>query len=209
MTGSVGAVAAEGRHIRAAVAADREALYDVCLRTGASGSDATGLYRYPTLLGDIFVGPYLCLEPELAFTVSGAAGPEGYVLGALDTARFDRRCEAEWWPVRRREYEDARAVAGFQDDWLLRWIQSPPPTPDFAGAFPSHLHIDLLPTLQGGGWGRRLIQTLCDVLRSRGSRGVHLGVGNENANAIGFYRHLGFADIRADETALWMGLDLA
>ncbi len=197
-----------GRHIRPGAATDRAALYDICVRTGASGSDATGLYRYPDLLGDVFVGPYLELEPESAFVTDGSAGPEGYVLGAVDTAEFDRRCEREWWPAKRRQYAAVPDASEFQDAWLLRWIQSPPPTPEFVGDFPSHLHIDLLPALQGGGWGRRLIDTLCGALGARGSRGVHLGVGVDNANAIGFYRHVGFAEIKADETTLWMGRSL-
>lgn len=200
--------ATRGRHIRLAAESDRDALYDICVRTGASGADATGLYRYPDLLGDVFVGPYLGLEPELAFVVDGPAGAEGYVLGALDTEQFDRHCEREWWPVKRRQYGGMSVTPDLKDAWLLRWIQSPPATPDFAGDYPSHLHIDLLPSLQGGGWGRRLIDTLVRELRRRGSKGVHLGVSADNVNAIGFYRHVGFTEIRTDDMTLWMGRDL-
>lgn len=200
--------ASAGRQVRIAAPADRDALYDICVRTGASGADATGLYRYPDLLGDVFVGPYLQLEPDLAFVVDGAAGPEGYVLGALDTKRFDERCEQQWWPARRQAYAGALDGASESDAWLLRWIESPPATPAFAADYPSHLHIDLLPTLQRGGWGRRLIQTQCDALRARGSHGVHLGVSADNANAIGFYRHLGFVDVEGAGTTRWMGLSL-
>lgn len=205
MTGAERGPAPTGRHIRPAAATDRAALYDICVRTGASGSDATGLYRYPDLLGDVFVGPYLELEPEVSFVVDGQAGLEGYVLGAVDTAEFDRRCEREWWPAKRRQYAAVAAPPESRDSWLLRWIQSPPTTPEFVADYPSHLHIDLLPSLQGGGWGRRLIDTLCGALEARGSHGVHLGVGADNANAIGFYRHVGFVEIKADGPTLWMG----
>lgn len=198
----------DGRHIRKATPADGAALYDICVRTGASGADATGLYRHPALLGDVFVGPYLQLEPELAFVVDGPSGPEGYVLGALDTTVFDLRCERDWWPPVRRRYAGVSVPVDAKDTWLLRWIEEPPATPDFAAEYPSHLHIDLLPTLQGGGWGRRLIGTLCEALRAGGSQGVHLGVGTDNARAVGFYRHLGFDDLRIDGTTRWMGLAL-
>ena len=39
-------------------AGDLGHLYDVCIRTGDSGDDATGKLAQPELLGDIFVGPY-------------------------------------------------------------------------------------------------------------------------------------------------------
>lgn len=198
----------DARRIRSAVPSDRDALYDICVRTGDAGADATELYRYPELLGDVFVGPYLQLEPDLAFVVAGAAGPEGYILGALDTRRFDERCERQWWPGRRRAYADVVAGADGLDAWLLGWIAFPPATPAFAADYPSHLHIDLLPTAQGGGWGRRLVRTLCAALLERGSRGVHLGVGATNDKAIGFYRHLGFTDLEATGTTRWMGLSL-
>ena len=41
----------------------------------------------------------------------------------------------------------------------------------YAAEYPAHLHIDLLPELQGQGWGRRLIDTLVAALRERGVRG--------------------------------------
>lgn len=194
------------RRIRLATPADTARLYDICVRTGDSGSDASARYLYPELLGDVFVGPYLRLEPELTYVVDGPAGPEGYVLGALDTEQFNRRCDDEWWPEKRRQYAGAEVRADLNDEWLLRWIAMPPPAPDFAADFPSHLHIDLLPSLQGGGWGRRLVEVFCAAVRARGSRGVHLGVGAANARAIGFYRHLGFVDICSDTTTRWMGL---
>lgn len=192
--------------IRPAMIADLDAMYEICVRTGASGADATGMYRYPRLLGDVFVGPYVELQPEFAFVADRGAGPEGYVLGALDTAAFDRACERDWWPGRRIDYSDVEVPDDSRDAWLLRWIQSPPVTPGFVDTYPSHLHIDLLPSLQGGGWGRALMTTLWNTLRAHGSRGVHLGVGRDNTNGIGFYRHLGFHEIQDDGSTCWMGI---
>ncbi len=56
--------------IRRARAADAPALYDICLRTGADGGDATAAYADPRLLAEVYVGPYLALEPDLAFVVA-------------------------------------------------------------------------------------------------------------------------------------------
>ena len=68
---------------------------------------------------------------------------------------------------------------------------------DLIADFPSHLHIDLLPRVQGRGIGRQLIELQLAALRDRGSRGVHLHVRAANRRALSFYDHLGFTRLRA------------
>ena len=79
---------------------------------------------------------------------------------------------------------------------------------ELASRYPSHLHINLVPRLQSGGHGRRLIGTLVDALRRRGSRGVHLGVRATNVRAIGFYRHVGFTELAGINDAVVFAMDL-
>ncbi len=185
---------------------DRAALYDICLRTGAAGGDATDLYAVPALLGEVYVGPYVELQPELAFVLDDGAGPGGYVLGALDTRAFEARCEREWWPQLRARYPSSGPAEGSADAHLVRLIHRPPSAPDgVVASHPSHLHIDLLPTWQSGGWGRRLIERLLVALHEAGSPGVHLGVGTDNPRAVGFYRHLGFTELEAAGSTLFLG----
>ena len=88
----------EGAIVRRCRPADRAALYAVCLATGADGQDASRLFRDPQLLGHRYVGPYLDLEPGLAFTLEDAVGPCGYVLGTSDTERFYRTFLDAWLP---------------------------------------------------------------------------------------------------------------
>ena len=94
--------------VREASAADRAALYDVCLRTGDAGDDASGLLRHGELYGHLYAGQYLALEPRLALvaTVPAHEGERvaGYALGALDTVAFEQRLEDEWWPALRGQY---------------------------------------------------------------------------------------------------------
>jgi ribosomal protein S18 acetylase RimI-like enzyme len=72
-------------------------------------------------------------------------------------------------------------------------LHRPPLAPDHVVAqHPSHLHVDLLPRWQGGGWGRVLLERLFAQLAAAGSPGVHLGVGSANERAVRFYRRLGF-----------------
>lgn len=50
----------------------------------------------------------------------------------------------------------------------------------------------LLPKVQGGGEGRRLLEATLHVLRSEGCDGACLWVLEGNEKAVGFYRHMGF-----------------
>ncbi|RJL32755.1 GNAT family N-acetyltransferase [Bailinhaonella thermotolerans] len=176
---------------------DEAALYDVCLRTGLHGLDASGLYSDPRLLGNVYVGPYLELQPRFAFVVDDGERPRGYVLGASDTREFEDACERTWWPRLREEYPLDGTPADAPERWLVEHIHNPPRTPaEIVEAYPSHLHIDLLPEAQGAGWGRRLMRALFAALAEAGSPGVHLGVSKENPGAIAFYRRLGFEELR-------------
>ncbi len=189
--------------------AEVDQLYDVCLRTGASGGDATALHADPRLLGEVYLGAYLALEPELAFVLDDGGTAVGYVLGARDTAAFEAACEQRWWPRLRARYPRGSFPAGSRDEALVRLVHEPPTAPaDVVAAYPSHLHVDLLPGAQGGGNGRRLLETLLGALRAAGSPGVHLGVARVNARATGFYRHLGFTELDGDDGALILGLRL-
>lgn len=196
--------------IRPARAADRAALYEVCLKTGASGRDASGDYDDPRLLGHIYVGPYLALEPDLAFVLDEDGDALGYVLGARDTAEFERECEERWWPALRQRYADPPPGRSWTpDEHLCHLIHHPPRTdPALLADYPAHLHIDLLPRAKGAGYGRRLVSHLLDRLRDLSVSGVHLGVAADNEQAIGFYRHLGLHTLREQDDALVLGAGL-
>jgi ribosomal protein S18 acetylase RimI-like enzyme len=189
---------------------DRRALDEVCLRTAASGGDASGQYADPRLLGEVWVGPYVTFEPGLALVLDDGDGAQGYVLGALDTRDFEARCEQEWWPPLRVRHplpgSPAAAGAVTADARVVELVHRPPRAPDAVVAgHPSHLHIDLLPRWQGGGWGRRLLEQLLGLLADGGSPGVHLGVGADNVRARGFYAHLGFREIEVVGDTRFLG----
>lgn len=179
---------------------DLDALYRICLQTGAAGEDATALTAYPRLIGNVYAAPYAIYEPSLAFVAEDGDGVGGYVLGALDVVDFERRLEASWWPALREQYP-RDGDYGEMDRWLVDLLYDR----DLAHAagmaargYPSELHVDLLPRLQGTGTGRRLVSTLLEALRAAGSTGVHFGVAATNDRAIGFYQHLGFERDRDD-----------
>jgi ribosomal protein S18 acetylase RimI-like enzyme len=187
--------------IRPFRAGDEPALYEVCLRTAASGEDATGHYDDPDLLGHVYVGPYLRLEPGFARVLADDDGPAGYVIGTPDTRAFEARCEHVWWPPLRRQYPPESYDEGNRDYRLVRLLYTPhTPPDDVVAEHPAHLHIDLLPRAQGQGHGRRLMTALLDRFRAAGAAGVHLGVSRANPRAIAFYDKLGFAPVADTST---------
>lgn len=189
MTGPVDVAA-----IRPYTLFDLDALYRICLQTGAAGEDATELTADPMLLGHVYAAPYAIYEPSLAFVAEDGEGVAGYVLGALDQVDLERRLEETWWPPLREQYP-RDAEYGDMDRWLVDLLYERDVGHAVAMAsrgYPSELHVDLLPRLQGTGIGRRLMETLLDALRAAGSPGVHFSVAATNDRAIGFYTHLGF-----------------
>jgi GNAT superfamily N-acetyltransferase len=193
---------------------DTPVLYDVCLRTADAGQDASERHNEPSLLGHVWLGPYLALEPELAWVVDDERGrPLGYTVGALDARAFEESCERSWWPDLRSLYPvgaDRATAVTSGDEALIRTIHDPHRAPDqIVADHPSQLHIDLLPAAQGSGLGRVLIDTLCAALAARRSTGVFVGVAESNRHALGFYRHVGFVDLPAPDGAVWLGRRLS
>ncbi len=180
--------------------ADLDDLYRICLQTADSGRDGTDLFDDARLPGDVYVGPYPRFEPSLALVAEDEAGVGGYIVGAPDSLTFEQDLERDWWPALRARYPEppprvARELPVLQQN-ALHDIHHPWPTDDeLARDYPSHLHINLLPRLQGRGIGRQLIAALISELRDQGSPGVHLLVGHANQRAAGFYRHVGFTEL--------------
>ena len=183
--------------IRSYRVTDRASVYDICVRTGAAGGDARGRHSTDDLLGDLFAGPYLALEPELAFVLDDGGQAVGYVLGTADTAAFVAHYAAGWVPYLTARYPEPHAASdrdlldgGLHPERGLR--------PELT-AYPAHLHIDLLPHAQGRGAGRQLIGTFLDAAAQAGAPAVHLGMDPANARARGFYDHLGFEELPTGE----------
>lgn len=196
--------------IRGFVPSDLPAMYEVCLRTGDSGQDASGQYRDPFLLGHVYAGPYPIADPGLSFVAVDERGVVGYTVATADARAFELWRNRVWCPPLRQAYP--RDQWPDQPDsnqvWQI-WNDQPlAEDPDLHGPYPAELHIDLLPRAQGKGLGRRLTERLWQALRERGVPGVHLGVGAANTNARAFYEHLGYDVFREQDWGTTMVKDL-
>ncbi len=198
----------EGFQIRPYRATDEDAAYQVCLTTGDSGGDGTHLYRDdPRALGNIFVGPYLHFEPELAFVLEDAQGVCGYVLGALDSKSFYQKFADQWLaPLRQQHPEPTGDPAAWTPTQKLyhQYYHPDVVCPEPYAEYPSHLHIDLMPRAQGRGMGNDLMRVLLSALTARQTPGVHLGMAPENARAEKFYKKLGFYELQRTSDTLYL-----
>ncbi len=159
---------------------------------------------------DIFAGPYLLLEPELAFVLPDTEDrPAGYIVGTADTPRFVAAYQRDWTPrvtgryplpgaPASRDGRDAERIHELRHpEWMLR---------DDLTDYPGHLHIALAPQAQGKGAGRALMDTYLTALRATGVRGVHVSMSAANTGARAFYDRLGFHEIaRPTPTRVLLG----
>ena len=188
--------------VRPFTPADVDACYEICLRTGDHGADATALHTDPRLIGEVWVGPYLQRWPQHAFVVADEATVGGYVVGAPDTLEHERWLEQEWLPPLRVQYPRDAFPVGTADADCVRLLHNPFQTPEpLASTYPAHFHIDLLPSMQRRGFGRALMNAFLASLRSVGVETVHVGVSPANPGAIAFYSRLGFHDLHGG--TLW------
>lgn len=209
-------------------------LYDICVRTGDCGGDARSLFSDPYLLGQYYAAPYaardhrcvLILEGE----VSGVARPLGYILGTSDTPAYQSWFDCQWRPAAASLY--CRSVGGEPEGVVLdaadpgsagtnrvKLVSCSAEEARIRSLFtqpfeilspllleyPGHIHIDILPDGQGGGWGRALMDAFCKRLQTLGCPGFHLGVDKRNAAAIAFYRRYGMSVLEEPEWGIVFG----
>ena len=186
---------------------DLDALHAICLQTGDHGADATAHYQDPRIIGEIYAAPYAVFEPDLAFVTEDEDGVGGYIIGTRDTRAFEARCEANWWPKLRLSHPNPRGTA--PADWTSDQtrafqIHRPFAIPDgVVAAAPAHLHINLLPRLQGQGLGQAMLDTW---LWAAGGK-AHLGCDVQNTRALRFYDAYGFNRLPEQEGSpgtVWM-----
>lgn len=183
---------------------DRADVYDVCVRTAAAGGDARGRYSTDGLIPDVWAGPYLEFDPDLAFVVEVDGSVGGYLLATADTRAFAARYQREWIPylAERYTWPAALTVAPAEIELLGSGFDAGRLLIPEVDEYPAHFHIDLLPELQAKGLGRRLIGLLTAELYRRGVPGLHLGMDPANTGARAFYDRLGFAPLPSSASTL-------
>jgi len=172
--------------VRVAAPSDVEDVARVCRLTADAGRPQPEDVVDPDLVADVYARPYLVLEPQTARVLLADDLVAGYVVGAVDSASFYRRWQQVWTPTRLPRPEGA-------DPGLVTLLARPlAALPDGLRRYPSHLHVNLLPHVRGGGNGALLLAAFMDGLVQAGSPGVHLRVDRANTSARQFYERIGF-----------------
>ncbi|KZL20167.1 N-acetyltransferase [Pseudovibrio sp. Ad37] len=86
-------------------------------------------------------------------------------------------------------------------------IHFPEKTPEqISICFPAHLHMNLLPVVQGQGMGALLLDKWMRCAKQYGIAAVHVGAIAKNTRAIHFWQKYGFSELVAPASrTVWMG----
>jgi ribosomal protein S18 acetylase RimI-like enzyme len=183
-------------------------LYEICLKTGDTGKDASDFFSDPYLLGHYYVAPYLLYPDGICYIAEYEYRPQGYIVAVPDTVVFRQWMDEQWLPPLRRRYPLPFPPSRSDKEELIIALihkQHFPIDRAWLADYPAHLHIDLLPAIQRKGQGRILMDCLFTELARRGAPGLHLQVGASNTGAIAFYREMGFSALEKQAWGYIMG----
>jgi ribosomal protein S18 acetylase RimI-like enzyme len=193
--------------IRPATADDTDALYEICLKTADAGKDASDLYADPHYPGTRFSVPYARYAPDFAFVLEIAGKVVGYVVATPDTVAFEQQLATQWWPLQAKRFAGRQPVKPLDSKILDALTQPETASEALTTPYPAHLHINILPEGQRGGWGKKLVEHELVALKKAGVKGVYVGISLQNEPVTHFYQQLGFQPLFRSN-AIYMGQQL-
>lgn len=197
-------------NIRKAVAQDIPYLYSIALKTAFSGLDGTDYFSDPWCVGHYYSAPYFFFEPDVCFiALDEHHVPAGYIVGTSDTEAFKTYMNQSWLPPLQAQYNQIDYFKSEAEESLIKMLRKGPGEGVWEHmGYPSHLHIDLLESMQGKGIGRSLMQTFFSAIKAKGVTGIHLGVDGRNTRAFGFYERIGFNELESKNWGSIFGIKL-
>jgi len=182
-------------------------LYELCLKTGYQGKDASDLFSDPYTMGNYYAAPYLSYPMGINFVAEHNCKPQGYIVAVPDTDSFNQWMEENWLPPLRKRCP--QTLLSYRSNYEKEIIEAihrshfpaAEASQPWYSDYPAEFHINLHPNIQRKGIGRVLMNNLFMELAQQGVSGVTLGVGSQNSGAIIFYEKMGFS-VLAEE---WWG----
>lgn len=175
---------------------DRTALRELFARAG-EGSPTGSLWGHVESEREIYLEPYMDLEPDSLFLAADGGRLVGYLAGCLDSAAFPGEAERMAAAIRRHRVYARRGPAAFFLRAVLdsagAAIRRRPTAGDFTDPrWPSHLHVNVAPEARGTGAAHQLMAAWQHRLEEAGSPGCHLQTLVENTRAVRFFERTGF-----------------
>ena len=197
-------------NIRQVVLSDLPYLYEICLKTGNNGEDASKLFNDPYLIGHYYIAPYIFYPKSICFVAEYEFYPKGYIAAVPDTIKYKQWLEENWLPPLRKQFLQNNNLYTEKEKNIVDLIhkrQYPMDLTYFSwlGDYPAHLHIDLLPIIQRKGVGIKLMGLIFSKLLEENISGIYLNVDLSNTGAIKFYEKLNFKIIKDQDWYYTMG----
>lgn len=180
MTLAVSAPPALGLHVRPYVPGDRQVVRDIACRTAFRNRGHTVFLDDATLFADYWTRYYTDFEPDACLIAERDGDVVGYLLGCVDTVRFQRTMARSIVPPILRtlardliggKYRgDSRARRFFRWFVMRSWREAPAVD---VRRFPAHYHANLLRAAYGHGMYSTLALRFLDHAESHGAIGVH------------------------------------
>jgi ribosomal protein S18 acetylase RimI-like enzyme len=175
---------------------DRDELRELFGRAG-QGAPTASIWGHEESEADVYLTPYMDLEPQSVFVAVGDGALVGYLTGCLDTSTLPSEGARISQAITKYRLFLRREPAAFfvraMLDMAIAAIRRAPTAGEFDDPrWPAHLHINVLPHVRGTGVAPALMNRWLRVLRETGFRGCHLQTLVENGRAVRFFERMGF-----------------
>jgi len=191
---------------------DRESVRAICRRTGQKGRPTRIFFEDEDIIPMIYADYYLDNESDSCFVAEVDGKVVGYILGCLDTRRYNkvmftrvypRVCLRIFWKILTLQYRKKRTYT------TLWWVISRGWSEGFSvpiHRYPGHIHFNLESGYRGGGLGKRLSIAAGRRMFEKGVIGSHCIIREEEGdNSLsGFLcRERGYNILEIKRNTVW------
>lgn len=174
---------------------DKERVQNICLANADCLDSEESTKKYILLM---YCNYYIEKEPQNCFVaINDNDEAVGYIICSEDYENYENTFKAEYLnqcaAISPKRYVEAKL------DLLSHSM--------FRKAHPAHFHIDIDSNYQRMGLGSLLISSLKAHLHNKGINSMMMVCGEDNENAINFYRKNGFKDLITTKMGHAMALE--
>lgn len=174
---------------------DKERVQQICLANADCLDSEESTKKYILLM---YCNYYIEKEPENCFVaINDEDEAIGYIICSEDYNKYENTFKSEYInqcaAISPKRYVEAKL------DLLSHSM--------FKKDHPAHFHIDIDNNYQRMGLGSLLISTLKAHLNNKGIKSMMMVCGEDNENAINFYRKNGFKDLITTKMGHAMALE--